>query len=212
MRKNSSTILFMLPKDFSSKVKTWGSSNVTDLMLPGIKHKGREKSPHVTLVTDLIAEEPDQLIQAVSNSNPFEIELGNITKFEKVSKGYDVLKIDVISSILQSLRNTLLANFEVKDPITPYHPHITIAYVRPFSCDHFLNNTSFKGLKVPLSSFVLSGPGSSGRFIDLASKKQSFFSAKALTVYACKNNISFDDLTTEGLDNLLIDIASNNIS
>jgi 2'-5' RNA ligase len=207
---NSVAILYMLPERFCSEIIDWAKSNISDDMLPGIQNKGREKSPHLTLVTDLIDEERENSIELVTSHGPFEIELGDISKFVKHDKGYDVIKIDVLSDKLNAINKELLGSFEVGDPIKPFSPHITLAYVSPYSADKLIGNDFFKGRKIPIQAFVYSDRSIGGRVFKLAEPATvEAFPIKSIQVFAQKTGYNLNNITSFDLGNIIIEMNSN---
>ena len=61
--KGGSAILLMLPEDFSSQIIDWGQKNVDSSKLSGLPNKGYEHSPHITLVSNIIDEDPERALR-----------------------------------------------------------------------------------------------------------------------------------------------------
>jgi 2'-5' RNA ligase len=165
--KNGSALLMMLPEEFSSKVKEWGQGNISPDKLSGLPNKGYDKSPHITLATGIIDQEPEKAFELLNKKGPFNVRLGEVECFRKPEKGYDVIKIAVDSDDLKQLNEALLETVEVNNSINPFTPHITLAYVKPFSCDNLLGHSEFKGMEVPIEGYVYSDREKGGRIVKL---------------------------------------------
>ena len=210
----------MLPQDFCSELMEWGKKNIGDDLLSGIKNKGREGSPHVTLATGIIDEEPGKALEILSSVAPFEIELGDVSTFDKRDKGYDVVKLEVASPVLHSLNSDILQSLEVQDPIKPYSPHATIAYVRPGACDKIVGNDSFSGKKLPIDSVVYSNRDVGGKIIHLkrpalkesldygVTAKQINFSLEEIKDYIAEQNIPIKTLSAYDICRVIIQISN----
>ena len=165
--KGGSAILMLVPQELAEQVIAWGVNNIKDECLHDVPGKGRERSPHITLATKITDEEPEKAFKLLEKCEPFEVELGPINCFRKPEKGYDVLKIDIISPALCALNKSLLDTVEVDDPIMPYRPHLTLAYIKPYSCENLVGPSPFIGKKVLVDSCVYSDREKGGKIIGL---------------------------------------------
>ncbi len=125
---------------------------------------GREIEPHVTILYGLHNENDYFTVRRILQSyKNIPIELGKISKFE--SDKYDVIKIEVESDACHKLHNQIKEECINTQTYDTYHPHVTIAYVKPGSYDSVINEApnlseSFKikecyfghkdGYKIPL--------------------------------------------------------------
>lgn len=169
-KKGGSAILLMLPQDFSSRLIEWGQNNIPASKLSGLPNKGYDKSPHITLATGIIDEAPEKAFKLLEKQEPFEVTLGEIGCFKKEDKGYDVIKIDIVSPILEELNASILNDLEVNDSTRPYSPHITLAYVKPFMCDDIVGNNEFEGMEVPVKGYVYSDREKGGKIVPFKKK------------------------------------------
>ena len=114
---------------------------------------GFEDEPHVTVLYGLHALDPSiQLIEIVETYPKFAITLGNISLFKE--EKYDVVKVDVDCSDLYALRSAFMNSGDYFSLTHPeYIPHMTVAFVKPNSCDHLDGNSMFKG-KTFVATFV----------------------------------------------------------
>jgi len=90
----------------------------------------RENQPHVTVLFGLHTDSADSLEPQVTALAPIAIQLGPCTCFHGEEGKPDVLKIDVISKGLHALHEELCKQPHTKTH-PEYHPHITVAYVKP---------------------------------------------------------------------------------
>jgi 2'-5' RNA ligase len=169
--KNGSAILLMLPQDFSSRVIEWGKDNIPSDSLSKLPNKGRDNSPHITLVSGIIDEAPEKAFKLLEKQGPFKVKLGDVDCFRKHDRGYDVVKINVESSNLEQLNSDILGSLEVNDPVNPFNPHITMAYVMPFSCEGLIGNGEFNGMEVPIDGYVYSNRETGGKVVKLGQRE-----------------------------------------
>jgi len=96
---------------------------------------GLEDKPHITALFGFIPNKvsPEEVEETtkklLQNKEKLKVKLNNISLFE--NKDYDVLKFDVDSPDLNELNSVLRENFPYKNDHPEYHPHMTIAYVKP---------------------------------------------------------------------------------
>lgn len=91
---------------------------------------GLEDEPHTTLLYGLHSNEiPDEKVMEICKSKQFgPLTLTNPSLFE--NDQYDVLKFDVINPILNEI-NAELSKLPHTTNFPDYHPHATIAYLKP---------------------------------------------------------------------------------
>ena len=131
-----SCALLKLPEEIAEKIVAWGKLQINeeDIFVDKKGSKGREDDPHVTIVGGIDESRPnDTLLQLLSKTAPIEIKLGPCSLFKK--KDYDVVKMAVTSPFLHSLHEEMekVVNFTSK--FDEYIPHVTLAYVKPGTCD-----------------------------------------------------------------------------
>ena len=91
---------------------------------------GLEKEPHVTLLYGLHSDEinDEDVMKAVEKKDIEKLVLHNISSFS--NEKYDVLKFDVKGEGLKEA-NKALKKFPYTSDFPRYHPHSTIAYLKP---------------------------------------------------------------------------------
>lgn len=95
------------------------------------ENTGREKEPHVTVLFRIKNNDPQKVKKLVRKNNigPIKITLGQTSVFE--NEKFDVLKVDVKSPQLRKLRKLFENNLSNDKKFNEYHPHVTIAYLKP---------------------------------------------------------------------------------
>jgi 2'-5' RNA ligase len=118
---------------------------------------GKEANPHVTVMYGLSPIEETR-VKNLLNKVPKKIvaELGKISKFENVDTPYDVLKIEVRSPHLSKIHEMIRKNFENNYKWPEYNPHVTLAYVKKGTCNEYVGNKTFEGMKLMFESFTYS--------------------------------------------------------
>lgn len=90
---------------------------------------GLETQPHVTLLYGFDDNvNPNEVIDVVKKYDYTHVKLHNVSVFE--NEEYDVLKLDAELEILQNVHSEL-RKFPHSDVYSVYHPHMTIAYLKP---------------------------------------------------------------------------------
>lgn len=131
-----SCVMINLPEDLANQVMAWGKLNVKDedVFVDKKGGKGRETEPHVTVLYGLLDENPtDMLTQVFEHTAPFDIKLGACSLFRNGE--YDVLKMEVLSPFLHALNRNVCSVAAHENDYPTYLPHVTIAYVKPGTCD-----------------------------------------------------------------------------
>lgn len=92
---------------------------------------GLENEPHITLLFGLHSNEidDDELFGKIEQFGAPEVSMSNISLFENPK--YDVVKFDVEGPELFNMNKVLVDNFPYTTDYPDYHPHSTIAYVKP---------------------------------------------------------------------------------
>jgi 2'-5' RNA ligase len=92
---------------------------------------GKEYEPHVTVLYGLHSDEvdDDELFSHIIDREPPTLSMSNISLFN--NEKYDVIKFDVDGDGLHDMNKILRYNFPYTNNYPDYHPHSTIAYVKP---------------------------------------------------------------------------------
>lgn len=118
---------------------------------------GKEANPHVTVMYGLSPIEENR-VKELLNKVPKKIvaELGKISKFSNTDTAYDVLKIEVKSPHLNKIHEMIRKNFDNNYKWSQYNPHVTLAYVKKGTCNEYVGNKTFEGIKVMFETFMYS--------------------------------------------------------
>jgi hypothetical protein len=119
---------------------------------------GLEDESYVTLLYGLHSDEiEDQKVLDISTSEAIEsITLHNVSAFENAE--YDVLKFDVDSLILHKINSKLIELPHIND-FPKYHPHCTIAYLKPGTAKKYIDSFEGRSYEVFPTKIVYSKPG-----------------------------------------------------
>ena len=121
------------------------------------KHYGKENNPHVTVMYGLSPVEETRVKELLTKvPKKIVAELGKISKFENADAPYDVLKIEVKSSHLNKIHEMIRRNFDNNYQWPQYNPHVTLAYVKKGTCNEYVGNKTFEGMKVMFETFMYS--------------------------------------------------------
>lgn len=122
-----------------AKISDWEEYHTSgidpkDIMVkPYDESYGIENNPHVTILYGIHEDEVDPMtIMDIIKENlePVTVEITNISIFE--NEEYDVVKYDVpVTPQLQKYRDMFEKTFSNTQTFPGYHPHVTLAYVKP---------------------------------------------------------------------------------
>ena len=140
------------PPEISGRVAAFGR-NIPDWTLA---EDGRqpEGDIHVTVKYGLHAADPEKMKEVLRPYGPVRVRLGLVTCFE--SEKHDVVKIDLEGKELHDLNALVKSMFPCTDTYPTYHPHCTIAYVKPHEGRKWKGMTTFLGEEYALDLFTLS--------------------------------------------------------
>lgn len=119
---------------------------------------GIEKESHVTLLYGLHADEiDDNKILDLSSELPIEsMRLHNVSSFE--NEDFDVLKFDVDAPVLYKI-NSKLTKLPHTNNFPYYHPHSTIAYLKPGTAKKYIDIFEGRSYEVFPTKVIYSKPG-----------------------------------------------------
>jgi 2'-5' RNA ligase len=127
---------------------------------PGDKEYGKTRDPHITVLFGIEAEEEEKAKQILSKiPGKLVATLGKISLFKNVHDDigvFDVLKIDVTSPQLTQVNKLLTKSVEFSSSHPEYHPHVTLAYLKPGTGEKYVGDTRFSGMKFLFDVFIYS--------------------------------------------------------
>ena len=103
---------------------------------------GKEYEPHITVLYGLHSNEidDDEVFSQIIDREPPQLNMSNITLFNNPK--YDVVKFDVEGDGLHDMNKILRDNFPYTNDYPEYHPHSTIAYVKPGMGEKYVQKLS----------------------------------------------------------------------
>ena len=134
---------------------------------------GRENEPHITARWGLHFMTPSaRLRESLRSFGPITATLGKTSLFSNPDA--DVLKVDVDSPDLHRLYKIIgrLVPVHTTHPI--YHPHLTIAYLKPGHGKKYAGNSSLYGQKLTFDALTFSGKKGKRETIPLVTKAPIF--------------------------------------
>lgn len=119
---------------------------------------GMEIEPHVTILYGLHSDKINDtdVINLMKLIKMPEVLFEQITLFE--NEKYDVLKWDVFPEQLEIIHNIVKNLFEHTLTFPNYHPHSTIAYLKPGSGKNYIRTELDKIKQLPIKYWVYSKP------------------------------------------------------
>lgn len=148
-----SCLMYKFPSAFAKKVIDWGKEKIKDddIHVGDDDDMGREDEIHVTIKYGIHTSNAEDIHNIVDDIDPFYIKLGKIGKFE--GDGYDVLFISVDGKELKELNKKVSSELECTDSHPVYKPHVTIAYVKPGSCDDLVGDDKFNNEELTVGRY-----------------------------------------------------------
>lgn len=138
-------INFMIPNWFTILEQI----DEQDIYDDGSRKFGKETEPHTTVLYGFHDNECklDDIKLLLPHITDFIVEISGISAFK--NQEYDVLKFDIESGLLHQLNKDLRESFPYTNSFPEYHPHMTIAYLKPGAASKYLNqlNVESKMLK-----------------------------------------------------------------
>ena len=145
-------VYFNFPEieDMQSKIEE------NDLFEDGTK--SLETEPHVTLLYGLHSDEieDEDVMRSVDKSIIKNLKLCSISAFKNEDR--DVLKFDIEGEGLVE-NNENLKKFPFTSDYPEYHPHATIAYLKPGTSDKYIEMFKDQEFEITPSELVYSKPG-----------------------------------------------------
>lgn len=159
---------------------------------------GRESCCHVTIKYGLHTNKPAEVFAAVANFGPVQIKLGKTSLFpakegheQRGGEEFDVVKIDVESNDLQRLNKLIASSLECTDTHPEYHPHVTLAYVKPGFGYRYVDQSGVDGKTMICTELVFSNKDHEYFVIDLSKSGKTV--RKIMEPGDYSNGIEIDD-------------------
>lgn len=122
-----------------SKIKGWEENHLSGIdeedvyVKPMDDSYGLEEQPHITVLYGIHEDEVDPSVvvdMMEQKMDPIKVQIKEIDVFE--NKEYDVVKYNVpVTKELQAYRDMFMESFANTQKFPEFHPHMTIAYVKP---------------------------------------------------------------------------------
>jgi len=122
-----------------AKIDKWDDDHIGGIdpkdvyIKPYDESYGLEDNPHVTIIYGIHEDEidPEVILGVIEDDmEPVTVTIDEISIFE--NDEYDVVKYDVpVTEQLQKYRDKFETSFSNTQSFPEYHPHITLAYVKP---------------------------------------------------------------------------------
>jgi len=145
------------------QIKNW--KGITDIIkkedIYDVSGYGIEDKPHTTVLFGFMYEKtnPKEVEKAtkeiLNGKKKIKAKLNELSLFK--NKDFDVLKFDVESDDLHDLNKALRKKFEYKNDHPDYHPHMTIAYLKPGMGEKYVKKLK-KTISFESGSFTYSYP------------------------------------------------------
>jgi len=118
---------------------------------------GRETHPHVTVRFGVV-DDADKLREVLKDFKSFKIRLGLTRVFDPGvhSEGACPVVVDIESDELLRLNAAIEEALAEKTNDFEYHPHMTLAYVKPEAADKYRDLEDFKGIEFVIDAVTLS--------------------------------------------------------
>ena len=144
---------FDLPANIAGKILAMGRS-IPDSLL---HEKGREDKPHITVLYGIEDDSPNKLRKALTGFGGVRVRLGNTSFFQVERKGFDVVKVDILSMDLKRLRKAVESATTFHTDFPEYVPHATIAYVKMGTGEKFSGDRTLSGESVVFDTLTFCG-------------------------------------------------------
>ena len=129
---------------------------------------------HVTVKYGLHTTDPEAVRAIVEATPPVRVRIGETNTFPDRGNG-EVLKLDVESDDLAALRATIAKALPATDDFADaeYHPHITLAYVKPGTAAQYTGENPLTGQEIEIEALTFSGKDGVRTTIPLRGERQA---------------------------------------
>lgn len=143
-----------LPEEIAEQVVA-ASKKIPDADLA---EDGRETEPHVTVKYGLHTNEAEHVRKLIENEPPIKAKLGKASVFPATETGgtYDVVKLDVDSPDLHRINKLISDSLSHTDTHPNYHPHVTLAYVKPGLGEKHVGMADLEGQELTVDRIIFS--------------------------------------------------------
>lgn len=146
----ASCLMAILPADLAADVRAIGAA-IPD---SDLNKDGREEESHVTIKWGIHGDDSSGARRAIQGRGKVSVKIGALSLFELPDK--DVLKIDVESQGLMDLNAAVNRECPHIDTFPDYHPHITVAYLKPGMGSAYVRKSDLEGKDFLISRAVFS--------------------------------------------------------
>jgi hypothetical protein len=143
----SQSLMIRFNEIINDKIISFAHSIIPeDLQKDPSNNQGIVIDPHISLLTDIEILYPHQdLLETIKKIPSFSINFGAISFFKNAD--VDVIKVDIESDQLNEIHYNLKSLIPNHYKFDEYHPHCTLAFVKPNSCDFILKSSNyFRGM------------------------------------------------------------------
>lgn len=156
-----------IPDALAREIKEWGRKNIPQADVYNEEdNKGRETQIHFTVKYGLHTTSLQVIKEFTKDFKPFDVVLGEISRFTPPKEDYDVVKIEVDGKELREL-NKAISVLPNSDSHPVYKPHVTIGYINKGACNELSGQKYFKGKKGHISQLIWSSSTGTKTTFDL---------------------------------------------
>lgn len=158
-------LMAMVPPAAATRIMEFGQKIIPDDILyfdpTEPDDYGREREPHVTIKFGLTEHySKEQIAELLRGTKPFPVSIRGMDIFSNPQ--YDVIKLNVDGPELHRLRE-VCDKLPNEDKYPEYHPHMTLAYLRPGLGARFIRKTTSLA-KIQITTLAYSDRGNKSRY------------------------------------------------